>query len=295
MTSHADPDPADAVDAALERAIAAFDEQNYGRAGELYAAVAPLLEDWAAKAIWFDAALCYLLLRDWPRARDLGSEAVRFVERGKGEPAYWNLGTAATALRDWDLARDAWEGFGMAPLPGNGPIDIDGGPTCIRLTVGEVVWATRIDPVRARVRSVPFDPSRRFGEIVLHGGAPNGERLVGEDTYPVFDEIELFEPSEVATLSVLVTAARPDDLETLEKAFHEQGYGLEILASRVNLCSCCSQSSIRRERGIFDGDQQLFLGAPEPDARSLLDSWVHQDPDARSWANLHLAQTTAAS
>ena len=132
MTSHAPPDPADAIAVALERATAAFDAKDYARAGELLAAVAPMLEDWAAKPIWFDAALCYLFLRDWPRARDLGREAVRFVERGKGEPAYWNLGTAATALRDWELARDAWEGFGMAPLPGTGPIDFDGGPDTAR-------------------------------------------------------------------------------------------------------------------------------------------------------------------
>jgi hypothetical protein len=289
MTQPAAPDPGDAIDVTLERAYAAFEAKDYARAGELLAAVAPMLADWAAKPIWFDAALCYMFLREWPRARDLGREAVRFVERGKAVPAYWNLGTAATALRDWDLARAAWEGFGMAPLPGDGPIDFDGGPTCIRLSVGEVVWATRIDPVRARVRNVPFDPSRRFGEIVLHSGAPTGERLMGDHAYPVFDEIELFEPSELVTLSVLVTAAQPDDLETLAEAFQQQGYGMEILQSRVDLCTCCSRGSHRRERGSFSGDQQLFLAAPQPDARALLDNWVREHPAVRSWDNLHLA------
>jgi hypothetical protein len=274
---------------ALDRATAAFDAKDYARAGELLAAVAPMLEDWAAKPIWFDAALCYLFLRDWPRARDLGREAVRFVERGKGEPAYWNLGTAATALRDWELARDAWEGFGMAPIPGTGPIDVDGGPTCVRLSVGEVVWATRIDPVRARVLNVPFDPSRRFGEIVLHSGAPTGERLIGDHSYPVFNEIELFEPSDLATLSVQVKAGQPDDLETLAEAFRQHAYGMEILQSRVDLCTCCSEGRHRRDRGSFSGEQQLFLAAPEPDARALLDNWVRQRPSARSWDNLHVA------
>jgi hypothetical protein len=84
-------------------------------------------------------------------------------------------------------------------------------------------------------------------------------------------------------------------VRALEKAFQEQGYGLEILESRVNLCACCSQGSVRRERGSFAGEQQLFLGAPEPEARALLGNWVNEQPDARSWKNLHLASGTQAS
>jgi hypothetical protein len=227
----------------LEEAYAAFEAEEYDRAGDLLAAAAAAAAPESAGPLWFDAALCALRERNWPAARDRGLEAIRFVERGAYEPAYWNLGTAATALRDWELARDCWVGFGMKPLPGTGPIDIPGGPTCVRLDIGEVVWAVRIDPVRARVVNVPFDPSRRYGEIVLHSGAPTGERVFGGNPYPVFDELELFEPSDLATLAVVVTAQNADDTEDLADRFARAGYGMEILKSRVDRCSCCSQGS----------------------------------------------------
>jgi hypothetical protein len=284
-----DDAPAPALSRTLQEAYDAFDAENYVRAGELLAAAAPSLAPDLAKPTWFDAALCALFVRNWPRARELGRQAVRFVERAAGEPAYWNLGTAATALRDWDLARDCWVGFGMPPLPGSGPVDIDGGPTCVRLSVGEVVWATRIDPVRARVRNVPFDPSRRFGEIILHGGAQTGERVMGDAAYPVFDEIELFEPSDLATLSVVVTAPDAEDLEALADQFADQGYGMEILNSRVDRCTCCSGGSHRVERGRFSGEQPLFVAAPESEARTLLEAWSGERPASRSWTGLHPA------
>jgi hypothetical protein len=277
------------IQQALHEAYAAMDDERYDRAGTLLAGVAAVVAPEFAKPLWFDAALAAVRARDWPAARERGLEAIRFVERGAGEPAYWNLGTAATALRDWELARDCWTGFGLEPLPGTGPIDIDGGPTCIRLDVGEVVWATRIDPVRARIRNVPFDPSRRFGEVVLHSGAPSGERITGGVTYPVFDELERFAPSGLATLAVTVVARGPDDLEDLSLRFARDGYGLEILSSRVDRCSCCSQGTHVSDRGRFDGEQALFVAAPDAAARALLDGWSRDRPDARSWTDLHPA------
>jgi hypothetical protein len=278
-----------ALERALDQAYRAFEAEQYERAGNLLADVAVGAAPEFAKPLWFDAALCALRMRDWPTARDRGLEAVRFVERGVNEPAYWNLGTAATALRDWELARDCWVGFGMEPLPGTGPIDIPGGPTCVRLSVGEVVWAVRIDPVRARVVNVPFDPSRRFGDVVLHSGAPSGERVAGGVAYPVFDELELFEASQLATLAVVVTARDADDLEDLAARFAHDGYGMEILQSRVDRCSCCSQGTHQSERGRFDGEQPLFVAAPEDAARTILDGWAQDRRHARSWMNLRRA------
>src|ERR1700755_2766892 len=123
MTTDEEPDTA--IGRALDEAYEAFNAERYARAGELLAGVAAVVAPEFAKAFWFDAALCALRMRDWPAARDRGLQAVRLVERGTTEPAYWTLGTAATALRDWELARDCWVGFGMEPLPGAGPIDID--------------------------------------------------------------------------------------------------------------------------------------------------------------------------
>jgi hypothetical protein len=276
---------------AVAQGYSAFEEEDWPRAGDLLAAAAARLSGRAAAAVWFDAALAYKFARNWVRAYETGKTAVTYVERGAEEPAFWNLGTAATILRDWDTARDAWAGYGLQPFPGTGPIDAELGPTCVRLSdVSEVVWAVRLCPTRARVISVPFDASRRFGEVVVHDGAPSGERAYGDMTVPVFDEVALFEPSDSATLSVLVTGG-PGELEALEDSFAGRQFGFEVLASRVDLCDCCSRSTVRQQRGEYDGEQQLFVAAPEDDARTLLDAWAAERPDTRSWTNLHPAPT----
>jgi tetratricopeptide (TPR) repeat protein len=89
------------------------------------------------------------------------------------EAINWNLGIAATALRDWRTARDVWKRLGMEIESGDTPIESNFGVTPVRLNPGdggEVVWSRRIDPVRARITSVPYGGSGyRRGDVVLHG------------------------------------------------------------------------------------------------------------------------------
>jgi hypothetical protein len=286
----ADPDLVRLVTEGYE----AFDAQDWVRAGGLLAQAAPRMPEGAdARATWFDAALSYKFARDWVSAFELGTRAVAGAERGKQEPAYWNLGIAATVLRRWEVARDAWLGYGI-PIPdGDGEIVADFGVTCVRIDTGggqEVVWARRICPTRARVLSVPFAPARRFGEVVLHDGAPNGERQVSWGTVPVFDEIALFTPSDIATLSAMIVASTPEDVSALSDAFHRNELGLEVVSSGVPLCTCCSEGTVRQEESRAAGRQAVLLGAPEDRSRELLDDWRSAAPDDRAWFNLHRAQ-----
>lgn len=273
---------------------AAWDAEDWPTAGRLLQQAAAGSKDGRNTAVlWFDAALAFKFARDWPRAYELGKRAAAMVPRGKQEPAFWNLGIAATVLKQWDDARDAWAGYGVALPPGEGEILEDLGPTCVRIeTEGgqEVVWAQRVCPTRARVISMPFHPSRRFGEVVLHDGVPNGERLVGGARFPVFDEIMLFTLSDIPTLSVLITAGEVADTEALAELFSERDFGAEVMSSRVNLCKCCSEGTVTQERTVEAGSQQVLLGAPEDAARGLLDLWKAGQPDARSWSNLHLLE-----
>lgn len=45
------------------------------------------------------------------------------------EPANWNMGIAAKALRDWPAAREAWRRAGIEIADGAGPIEDDFGQT----------------------------------------------------------------------------------------------------------------------------------------------------------------------
>lgn len=283
----------DEVSALLSRGYEAFDAEDWALAGDLLAQAAPRLpHDERGNATWFDAALAYKFARDWPRAYTVGKQAAALVERGREEPAFWNLAIAATALRDWDTARDSWAGYGIPIPPGDGEIIADFGVTCVRITTElgkEVVWARRLCPTRARVASVPFHPGRRFGEVILHDGAPTGEREVSGGTVPVFDEISVFAESPLPTLSVTVDAAAPADLDALADLFWAEDLGVEPLGSGVNLCACCSEGTVRSPGAALSGRQTVLLGAPDAKAREILDRWVAAAATERSWENLHLA------
>ncbi|WP_257040761.1 hypothetical protein [Streptomyces sp. TLI_55] len=136
-----------------------------------------------------------------------GREAAARAPRGEGDPAYWNLGIAATIQRDWATARDAWAGFGIQLPAGEGEITGRFGHACVRLDTGgerEVVWVERLCPTRGRV---------------------------------VNDELLLFRESELPTLEVTVAAGERADLEALVGLFTEHGYGVEP-ASSVRMAVC---------------------------------------------------------
>lgn len=173
-----------------------------------------------------------------------GREAAARAPRGEGDPAYWNLGIAATVQRDWATARDAWVGFGIRLPDGEGEITGRFGHACVRLDTGgerEVVWVERLCPARGRVVNVPVTGGRRYGEVVVHDGAPNGERIVDGTTFPVFDELLLLQESELPTLEVTVAAGERADLEALVGLFTEHGYGVEPAAAS----GCCAPVAAR--------------------------------------------------
>jgi hypothetical protein len=275
----------------VEAAAAAWQAQDWTVAARLYEQLATQApDDPRVAAWWYDAALAHKFLRDWSQAYRLGVHAAAHAPRGEQDPAFWNLGIAATIQHDWATARDAWQGYGITLPEGEGPIDDDFGLTCVRLDNvpgREVVWARRLCPTRARVVSVPFDLSRRYGEIVVHDGEPKGDRVVDDRTYRVFDELLLFEPSSLTTLSVTVTAASADDMDALADALSARGYGFEGLANGQILCRCCSEGSVEQTRTRLSGEQDCLIAAPLDEAREVLDGW--RDPGTRDWRDLHIA------
>jgi hypothetical protein len=130
-------------------------------------------------------------------------------------------------------------------------------------------------------------PGRRFGEIVLHDGAPTGERIVDGQRHSVFDEIMLFEPSDLPTHAATLTVPAPDDLEALVELFAERGFGAEPASSVNLLCKCCSEGSHEQERSVRAGTQQVSLAALTDEVRSLLDTWAGGGP-GRAWRDLEL-------
>jgi hypothetical protein len=274
----------------IRQAYEAWEGEEWLRAAELYERVLAHYPDVKPSGDWwYDAALAHKFLGNWQKAYELGREAAARAPRGEGDPAFWNLGIAATVQRDWATARDAWRGFGIDLPDGEGEIDGAFGNACVRLDTGgrrEVVWVRRLCPTRGRVVNVPVTGGRRYGEVVVHDGEPKGERVVDGTTYPVFDELLLFEPSDLPTLEVTVAAGEPDDLGALLTLFAGHAYGAEPASSVRMRCACCSEGTHEQRRTEPAGVQRVSLAAPEDDARRLLEQWAGETAIGRSWSGL---------
>jgi hypothetical protein len=161
------------------------------------------------------------------------------------------LGIAATALRDWRCAREAWRRAGIKVDEGDGPIVGRYGYNPVRLNAFEetdgrveVVWASRLSPVTARITNIPTPETRfRFGDVVLTDGAPNGTRFYAPgDERSVFDVFELFEPSEYMTFDVKLAAPDSGAVDALRSACDAADIEIEDWTESMTfLCKACSE------------------------------------------------------
>jgi hypothetical protein len=234
---------------------------------------------WAAP--WYNLGLLRKEQRNWPESLRCNQKAVALDP--SEQEAWWNMGIAATALEDWAEARRAWKGFGIEIPEGEGPIEMEIGLTPIRINPyeeAEVVWCRRIDPARAIIACVPLPQSdHRFGDLLLHDGAPNGFRKVDEKEIPVFDELQLLAPGEYGTFEVIVSGVGPDDVESLSDLAAERGLAAEDWSSNLRIiCKACSEGSVAGKH-THDLDQTDyrrigFAALSEIQAREILRRWL---------------------
>lgn len=221
----------------------------------------------------YNLGLIYKYAGEWRKSFEHNKTANALTP--DDEAARWNLAIAATALRNWETARKAWRENGIA-LQGAGPIEADFGLTPVRLNPdhdAEVVWARRIDPVRARIKSVPLPESGfRYGDVVLHDGAAVGYRKIAEREYPVFNVLELFEQSDYNTYVAVVSASSQADIDKLEKAFSAGDCVCEDWTQNFRtLCKQCSEGTPHEHDDAapekeWQAEHQLGIAAKDKDA-----------------------------
>jgi tetratricopeptide (TPR) repeat protein len=239
--------------------------------------------------------------------RGAWKESFRFNKRAHelatdDEAAAWNLAIAATALRDWTTARAVWNSLNLPIGLGHDPICENFGITPIRLNPdsdGEVVWARRIDPVRARLSNIPLtDSGCRYGDIVLHDGAAVGHREHGGREYAVFNMLEVFEESNFSTFEADILAPAEADITVLEEISDRVGIAFEDWSQSVQvLCKACSEG---RPHDHHDGngadkawtaERRVALAArSSSDVQAVLDEWATATRKVTGWQ-----ETLAAS
>lgn len=276
------------------------DEAGDYDAAEAAKVLATVVEHEPRNAVaWFDLGLAHKQLGNWRASADANLRALDITSE-PGDPAWWNLGIAATALRDWQLARRAWLGFGIDDdelRNGSGPFELRWNANPVRIfsadseTV-EVVWGRRICPARIRIESIPYPASEhRWGDVVLHDGAPNGERVSGGTSYPVFDELARWSPSEIPTLQANVRCASDLDARSLADAFDGAHFAAEDWSTSVRpLCKECSERNPSLHEHAFPtaGEQRTFgIAAPMGLASQVLRAWRDASPATRDYEDPH--------
>ena len=234
---------------------------------------------------WYNLGLLCKYQRRWQESFSHNQKAVE-LDPTDGD-AWWNLGIAATAVADWTVARRAWFHCGITLPDGSGAPDGDYGPVPVRLDPdgrGEVVWATRIDPARARLENVPLPTSTfRWNDLVLHDGAVQGTRLFRGKELPVFNVLDIWQQSEYATWVVELGTSDPNVIKSLQRIADEAGAAAENWGSNTRLlCRECSLGlpHEHRDDGVSAHPHCGVAARNQAELQSILDSWLATTPGA---------------
>ncbi|RRU05926.1 hypothetical protein [Stenotrophomonas sp. 278] len=285
----------DPLDALYDRAYAAFNGGELQLASTLFAELIEASPP--GNHLHYMRGLTHKYLLDWRTSLEHNLQAQQ-LEDEFNEASAWNAGIAATALGNWSEARRQWARCGINIPEGEGPIERDFGLISVRLNPwgkGETVFARRIDVVRARLLNVPLPESgHRLFDIVLHDGAPTGERRSGKGTVPVFNALQTLQASDHRTYTAFVRSPSAEAMsELLDMELPGVGYVEDWTASVVTLCLRCSYgvphvgaaANTAHEVGAASNDdwrieRNLGIGAQGKAAvERLLANWVAAGPD----------------
>ena len=209
---------------------------------DLYGQAARAQPAWAVP--WFNLGLLHKYRGEWQASLDANQAAL--ARDPSHEGAVWNAGIAATALEQWRLARALWRRYGIDMPDSDAPPAFAPSLTPIRVNLShapEVLWADRICPARAVIRSVPTPASgRRYGDVLLHDGAPNGTRRLHGREVPVFDELQVLAPSDHDTWTLQLDDLAAEQADALVQRLVDADLPAEDWTRSLrSLCKACSE------------------------------------------------------
>ena len=266
-------------DQLLHQAIELEENGDTEQAITIYHQIIDIFRDWSVPH--YNLGLLYKYQNNWQlsfvhnkKATDLSPD---------DEAGWWNLGIAATALRDWRTARQAWNHFGLNLEITDEEPNLNLSKAPVRLdpdNKAEVVWCTRIDPARAIIDSIPLAScGHRYGDIILNDGAAVGHRISGGKEYPVFNELQLLNKSKYSTYSITAYTNDQGDIDKLIELCAGFDVEVEDWSTLRILCKQCSEGTPHEQHdhdlkdGTADDRYIGFASVTKDSLQKVLDNW----------------------
>ncbi|MEM6320614.1 MAG: hypothetical protein AAF960_23295 [Bacteroidota bacterium] len=212
----------------LFRKAVALDRQgDVYTAVKIYKKLIKLAPNWSPPYQYLSSI--YKYHNDWKAAFHYGQRA---IENGADKPDTWrNFAIAATALKKWKIARNAWNKVGFQLKESKKAPNFDMGLVPVRLRYDnfqEIVWAKQIGPARAIIESIP-DPvsDRNYGDTILIDFKVTGYRIVKGKKVPVYDELELVKRSHYRTFLVFLHDAQKNEANLLDRLCFNNDLGFD--------------------------------------------------------------------
>ena len=181
-------------------------------------------------------------------------------------------------------ARQAWNHLGYDFPEKHKIIKMNLGNVPVRINRNkqpEIIWATKIDPARAYIASVPQPSSdRRFRDLILIDHTPSGFHIQNGNKVPIFDELQLLKPSRKWTFIAFLNTDNPMDVLTLDQLCTKAKLGFDnwskatrqfLKESKDTLPEYFDETILQN----FNRDNHLVAISAEwqRDVREILEAW----------------------
>ena len=208
--------------------------KKYDRLGDHYNAIKLFKKLIRLSPEW---SVPYQYLGTIYKARNEWKPSFHYIQKAleadpQDQDSWWNLGIVATAMKRWQIARVAWNetGYNFNPTKVTA-INAQMGSVPVRLNPNghaEIIWATRIDPARAYIESIPHPQSgKRYRDLILIDGTEQGYRIVDNRRLPVYDELSVLQSSRYRTYAVELSDVTPNDVDVLDRLCLDADLGFD--------------------------------------------------------------------
>ena len=265
----------------FQKAVALDRKGDVYTAVKIYKKLIKIAPDWHLPYQYLSTI--YKYHNDWKAAFHYGQRA---IENGADKEDTWrNFAIAATALKKWRIARNAWNKVGFELKEIKKAPNFDMGIIPVRLRYDnfqEIVWAKQIDPARAIIESIP-DPvsDRNYGDLILIDYKVTGYRVVKGKRLPVFDELELIKRSFSRTYLVFLYDSQRNGADLLDKLCWNKDLGFDnwsnLTEMQLNTKIACLPEYYNEdlELNLYGEDMRIAIAADDlKDVQEVLHTWA---------------------